>query len=110
MNSNTFIINYPTQRSLKFDDKAQIRLANQTTKTSSFFPNKDKVTDNAKSSLVYQYKCSRCGGCYTGETIRHLSTRMNEHLTGRPMPTEVTTRATTQGLHHRPKNCPHKNW
>ena len=75
----------------KFDNKAQIRLAYQTTKTSSFFPNKDKVTDNAKSSLVYQYKCSHCGGCYTGETIRHLSTRINEHLTGRPMPTEVTT-------------------
>ena len=31
------------------------------------------------------------GGCYTGETIRHLSTRINEHPTGRPMPTEMTT-------------------
>ena len=41
--------------------------------------------------LVYQYKCSHCGGCYTGETICYLSTQINEHLTGRPMPTEVTT-------------------
>jgi hypothetical protein len=72
-------------------DKAQIRIAYNVTKTQNFFSNKDKVPDSVKSHLVYQYTCDQCSGAiYTGETIRHLETRCNEHLTGRPVPTEVT--------------------
>jgi len=71
-------------------DKAKVRLAYQTCKTSSFFPNKDRVTDDVKSHLVYQFTCSHCDGCYTGETVRHLKTRINEHLTGKPTPSEVS--------------------
>ena len=73
-----------------FNNKAKIRLAYQTTMTASFFPNKDKVADSVKSHLVYQFSCDHCGGCYTGETVRHLSTRVQEHILGRPVPSEVS--------------------
>jgi len=72
-------------------EKAQIRIAYQTQKTSAFFPNKDRLTDSVRSKVVYKFSCVRCGGVYTGETIRHLSTRMEEHLQGRPTATEVTS-------------------
>ena len=71
-------------------DKATVRLAYQTTKTSNFFANKDKVSDSVKSHLVYKFTCSHCGGCYTGETVRHFETRAQEHLSAKPTPTEVS--------------------
>jgi len=71
--------------------KAHIRLAYSTNKTSAYFPNKDALTDGLKSNLVYQFTCKRCGACYTGETVRHLSTRISEHIEGRPTPSEVAT-------------------
>jgi len=71
--------------------QAKVRLAYQTRKTSTFFPNKDRVPNEAKSHIVYQFTCSHCGGCYTGETVRHLSTRINEHLYGKPSPSEVSS-------------------
>ena len=30
--------------------------------------------------MVYQIKCSRCDACYVGQTVRHLTTRIKEHL------------------------------
>jgi len=70
--------------------KAHIRIAYQTNKTSTYFPNKDLLTDGVRSQVVYNYSCVHCGGVYTGETIRHLSTRMHEHLHAKPVPTEVS--------------------
>jgi len=49
------------------------------------------LADSLRSKVVYQFTCVRCGGVYTGETIRHFSTRMTEHLQGRPCTTEVTS-------------------
>jgi len=72
------------------EDKAKIVLAYNTNKTASFFPNKDKLKSDVRSQLVYQFTCGHCGGCYTGETKRHFSTRRGEHLDGRPKPSEVT--------------------
>lgn len=39
---------------------------------------------------VFQYLCEECLNCYTGETRRHLGTRINEHIKGQPVPTEIT--------------------
>jgi len=36
-------------------EKAQIRIAYQTQKTSAFFPNKDQLTDSVRSKIVYQF-------------------------------------------------------
>ena len=30
--------------------------------------------------MVYQFKCAGCSACYIGETTRHLSSRIVEHL------------------------------
>ena len=68
-----------------------VRLAFQTTKTRTFFQNKDRVPQNVLSNLVYQYKCDQCAGhTYTGETERHFYTRKTEHLLGKPEPSEVS--------------------
>ena len=34
-----------------------------------------------KSKVVYQIKCPGCNASYVGQTCRHLTTRLNEHLT-----------------------------
>ena len=61
-----------------------------TYKTRNIFPNKDKVSANLASNLVYKYQCWQCDNCYIGETRRHLYTRIQEHLDGRPKDSEIT--------------------
>lgn len=68
----------------------KIKPAYRTFKTAHIFKNKDPVPPGLASNLVYQYQCDRCPGRYIGETRRHLDTRINEHLFGKPVPSEVT--------------------
>ena len=49
-------------------------------KINTFFSSKDSVISALKSNLVYNFSCAGCNACYIGETERHLSTRINEHL------------------------------
>ena len=51
--------------------------------------NKDKLTPNVSSSLVYKFQCEHCDACYIGETRRHLQTRITEHIKGKP-PSEIS--------------------
>ena len=30
--------------------------------------------------MVYKFQCAACNDCYVGFTTRHISTRINEHL------------------------------
>ena len=46
----------------------------------SFFSAKDNIPKNLKSFLVYKFICAGCNACYIGETARHFSVRINEHL------------------------------
>ena len=55
----------------------KLRIAYNTIKSSSFFRNKDKIVNDIKSNLVYEYKCDVCNSCYIGETVRHFVTRRN---------------------------------
>ena len=41
---------------------------------------KDPVPFNLRSRLAYQFTCAGCNACYVGETVRHISTRIREHL------------------------------
>ena len=41
---------------------------------------KDPILKSLKSFFVYRFVCSGCNACYIGETTRHLSTRIKEHL------------------------------
>ena len=49
-------------------------------KINTFFSSKDSVISALKSNLVYNFSCAGCNACYIGETERHLSTIINEHL------------------------------
>ena len=40
----------------------------------------DPIPDSLKSSVVYKFQCAGCEASYIGETSRHLSTRIDEHL------------------------------
>ena len=62
--------------------KTRIRIVFTTCKTSSWFPNKDRIPCHLASSVVYKYTCEHCLMCYIGETRRHLKTRIREHLSG----------------------------
>ena len=42
---------------------------------------KDPVPGGLSLSLVYKFTCAACNACYVGETVRHFSTRVKEHLT-----------------------------
>ena len=57
-------------------------------KTSSIFKTKDPVSERLQSSLVYRFDCQECQASYVGETKRHLTTRVKEHL-NRRLKTEV---------------------
>ena len=57
---------------------------------SSFFRFKDRIPLGLRSRVVYKFKCQCCDALYFGETIRHLHTRISEHMgisacTGKPL-------------------------
>ena len=41
---------------------------------------KDFVPQLLRSSLIYIFNCEKCNSVNAGETSRHLSTRVHEHL------------------------------
>ena len=41
---------------------------------------KDPVPDGLRSRVVYKFVCAGCNACYVGETCRHFSTCVREHL------------------------------
>ena len=58
--------------------------------TSSMFRFKDELPLCVLSNIVYQYNCGMCNSKYIGETSRHYTTRVAEHMgvsprTGAPM-------------------------
>ena len=62
----------------------------KTMKTAHFIHRKDRVSSCLASNIVYKFACEHCDKCYIGETTRHLQTRIREHLSGRPIPSEIT--------------------
>ena len=41
---------------------------------------KDPIPAGLRSRMVYKFACAGCNACYVGETTRHFSTRVREHL------------------------------
>ena len=68
----------------------RLLVAFKTLKTANLFPNKDRVSLGLASNVIYKFQCEQCTSCYIGETRRHLSTRVAEHISGKPIPTEIT--------------------
>ena len=44
------------------------------------FSFKDKIPKALRSCVVYSFKCRCCSASYLGQTVRHLPTRVSEHL------------------------------
>ena len=57
-----------------------IKLIFETFKVGQYFSKKDAIPSDLRSHVVYKFVCAGCGACYIGETNRHLSVRMDEHL------------------------------
>ena len=71
-------------------ENTKIRLIFKTSKTLHMCQNVDTISSELKSKIVYVYSCDRCNMRYVGVTIRHLAIRINEHVTGKPLPTEIS--------------------
>ena len=57
-----------------------IKLVFTTFKLRNLFGVKDFVPQSLPLRVVYKFQCASCNVCYIGETTRHLSTRIREHL------------------------------
>ena len=56
-----------------------------TLRLSQLFTFKDKIPKALRSCVVYSFKCRCCSASYLGQTVRHLHTRVSEHLGVSPL-------------------------
>ena len=61
-------------------DKIDARFIFISHKVGQYFSNKDLIPKELQSYVVYKFTCGCCNASYIGETSRHLSTRIKEHL------------------------------
>ena len=61
-------------------DGTKIRLIFTPFKIASCFNLKDRPKISLKANVIYKFTCASCNASYVGETSRHLSVRINEHL------------------------------
>ena len=64
----------------RFCKPIDIKLVFSTFKIKSFFNVKESLPDRLRACIVYKLSCASCNACYIGETSRHFSTRIHEHL------------------------------
>ena len=57
-----------------------IKLVFTSFKVSSYFTCKDALPSDIKSGVVYKFTCAGCNTSYIGETSRHISIRIADHL------------------------------
>ena len=59
-----------------------MKLVFSTFKISNMFDVKNLNPRGLRKCVVYKFLCADYIACYVGETSRHLSTRVHEHLVG----------------------------
>ncbi|CAH3121911.1 unnamed protein product, partial [Pocillopora meandrina] len=64
----------------RYCNDLDIKLVFSSIKIGNPFGVKDPVPDGLRSRVVYKFLCAGCNACYVGETCRHFSTRVREHL------------------------------
>lgn len=64
----------------RFCNDLDIKLVFTTFKLRNLFSVKDSVPRELRSRVVYKFICACCNACHIGETGRHFSTRVREHL------------------------------
>ena len=57
-----------------------IKLAFSSFKIKNLIKVKDSVLRSFRSCVAYKFTCAGCNSVYVGETCRHISTRIREHL------------------------------
>ena len=59
-----------------------IKLVFSSFKIGNMFGVKDPIryVGSVRVSVVYKFMCAGCNACYVGETTRHFSTRVREHM------------------------------
>ena len=61
-------------------ENVRLKIVFTSFKIKQYFSTKDRIPLNLKSMVVYKFSCAGCGSSYIGETTRHLSTRVDEHI------------------------------
>ena len=64
----------------RYCNDLDIKLVFTTFKLRNIFSVKDSVPRELRSRVIYKFTCACCNACYIGETGRHFSTRVREHL------------------------------
>ena len=64
----------------RYCNDLDIKLVFTTFKLRNLFSVKDSVHRELRSRVIYKFTCACCNACYIGETVRHFSTRVREHL------------------------------
>ena len=64
----------------RYCNNINIKLVFNSFKIGSLFSVKDPIPSDLRSRVVYKFSCAGCTASYVGETVRHLATRVNEHL------------------------------
>ena len=64
----------------RYCNDLDIKLVFTTFKLRNLFSVKDSVPRELRSRVIYRFTCACCNACYIGETGRHFSTRVREHL------------------------------
>jgi len=64
----------------RYCNDLDIKLVFTTFKLRNLFSVKDSVPRELLSRVIYKFTCACCNACYMGETGRHLSTGVCEHL------------------------------
>ena len=64
----------------RYCNDLDIKLVFSSFKIGNLFGVKDPVPDGLRSRVVYKFVCTGCNTCYVGETCRHFSTGVREHL------------------------------
>ena len=64
----------------RYCNNINIKLVFNSFKIGSLFSVKDPIPSDLRARVVYKFSCAGCTASYVGETVRHLATRVNEHL------------------------------
>ena len=64
----------------RFCKLTEIKFVCSTFKIKNVFNVKDPFPDRLRVRIVYQFFWASCNACYVGETSRHFTTRVQEHL------------------------------
>ena len=64
----------------RYCNDLDIKLVFSSSRIGNLFGVKDPVPDGLRSRVVYKFVRAGCNACYVGETCRHFSTRVREHL------------------------------